>query len=410
MTEDCPRLAIPTPNPNHDGGVQSKTRLVYNIADSAGFDPYLVCTHVEGSLSSRFRSLMETERNQNLSWECIYGMETALVPEYFPNIPLSEYIFSSNLWQEALSEADLIFGVCGSVHCCYPLLEDNRKFGCYVATLLREERTAMRADGPRSNSLLKRTAMWFRDAVTLPVMDRIEREIYEAATTIVPVSEHTGSQIIEAHDIDPQKIKNIPYPIDTEKYSPKTDSIGGNPTIMFAGNLHVPRKNVQLLIRVLSVVQDDIPGIRLKLLGSDSYSNLESFARDLGVRDAIDFEGRVSFKELLSYYRRADVFAIPSQQEGLAIVGLEAMASGTPVVSTRCGGPEEYIVNGNNGYLVPLDEVTPFADRLIEILKDDELRKSLGENARKKVEAEYSQEVVEGQFIELFRDLALVDV
>lgn len=68
--------------------------------------------------------------------------------------------------------------------------------------------------------------------------------------------------------------------------------------------------------------------------------------------------------DLPAYYRGADVIAIPSRQEGLTTVGLEAMACGMPVVSTRCGGPEEYVKDGETGCFVDLGDVEALAGKL----------------------------------------------
>jgi len=406
MTKSRSRLAIPTLDPNLDGGVQSKAKLVYEIADSAGFDPYLICDHIDRSHDVGLRDIALGNSSRNLKWDSIDGMETALIPRHLPALPLNKYLFDNQLWREALYEADICFGVCGSVHCCYPLLDSDKQFGCYVATLLRDERTANRKKGPQSNPVWKRSARWLRDAITTPVLDTIENRIYEAAETIVPVSEYTGTQVVSAHNVDTEKIQHIPYPIETEKFISKTKPNIDNYTIMFAGNLLMPRKNTQLLIHAFSHVKQQLPNARLKLLGTDSYEPLSRLATNLGVRKSVDFEGRVPLEDLPGYYRRADVLAIPSQQEGLAIVGLEAMASGTPVVSTRCGGPEEYIQDGKNGYLVPAGDKKEFADTLIAILEDDEHRQKMGKNAYQYIECNHSKKLVEDYFVQLFKSLS----
>ena len=64
-------------------------------------------------------------------------------------------------------------------------------------------------------------------------------------------------------------------------------------------------------------------------------------------------------------YQRAAVFALPSDDEGLGIVILEAMACGVPVVATRCGGPEDIITDGTDGFLVPRYDAGALASRLV---------------------------------------------
>ncbi len=85
-------------------------------------------------------------------------------------------------------------------------------------------------------------------------------------------------------------------------------------------------------------------------------------------------------------YRSAQVFALPSWQEGLCIAALEGMASGLPVVSMRCGGPETFVTDDETGYLVPLDDDEAMARRLAQLLGDAPLRQRLAVHARQFVE------------------------
>ena len=113
---------------------------------------------------------------------------------------------------------------------------------------------------------------------------------------------------------------------------------------------------------------------------------LRSLARELGVLDAVEFLDEVDHESLSRAYSSAQVFALPSWQEGLCIAALEGMASGLPVVSTRCGGPESFVKDGETGYLVPLDDHEAMARHLAQLLGDAALRQRLSGNARRFVE------------------------
>ena len=78
--------------------------------------------------------------------------------------------------------------------------------------------------------------------------------------------------------------------------------------------------------------------------------------------------------------QRWDLFVIPSHQEGLCIAALEAMACGVPVVSTRCGGPEDFVIPGQTGELVP-HESEAMASAIARICKDESLRHQLSKGA-----------------------------
>jgi glycosyltransferase involved in cell wall biosynthesis len=92
-----------------------------------------------------------------------------------------------------------------------------------------------------------------------------------------------------------------------------------------------------------------------------------------------------------------DVFVIPSHQEGLCIAALEGMSCGVPVISTRCGGPEEYVINDKTGCLVDHDAKC-LAEAIMKVLSDSQLRQTLGNNARSLVESKYSIAYVKNLF------------
>jgi len=90
----------------------------------------------------------------------------------------------------------------------------------------------------------------------------------------------------------------------------------------------------------------------------------------------------VPHDELPAYYQLSSVFAFPSQYEGLPKAPLEAMASGLPVIATNTGGNQELIEQGENGFLVPVDNQSSLIDSLERILKDEDLREQMSDHAR----------------------------
>jgi glycosyltransferase involved in cell wall biosynthesis len=102
----------------------------------------------------------------------------------------------------------------------------------------------------------------------------------------------------------------------------------------------------------------------------------------------------VRHEDLPALLAQLDVFVVPSHQEGLCIAALEAMACGVPVVTTRCGGPEEFVVDGQTGYQTD-SNAEALASTLARILTDGDSRRRLGEGARRLVETSYSQATAE---------------
>ncbi|MFO7323659.1 MAG: glycosyltransferase family 4 protein, partial [Chloroflexota bacterium] len=105
-------------------------------------------------------------------------------------------------------------------------------------------------------------------------------------------------------------------------------------------------------------------------------------AQQLGVVDRCTFVGKVPHDEVLARMAASTVCVVPSRSEAFGLVNIEAMAVGTPVVTSRVGGIVEIVREGQDGFLVPPDDPQALANRLYLILSDPALRAQMGQNAR----------------------------
>lgn len=101
--------------------------------------------------------------------------------------------------------------------------------------------------------------------------------------------------------------------------------------------------------------------------GGPGQKELKKLSKVLGVRDAVKFEGALSRSELLKRYRDCSAVVISSHRETFGMVGVEALACGRLIVSTRCGGPEEYIVDKKNGLLVNVNSPRELSQAFMEL-------------------------------------------
>ena len=88
------------------------------------------------------------------------------------------------------------------------------------------------------------------------------------------------------------------------------------------------------------------------ILTGNMGGSFEVLTKKLGIYTRVSWVGWLEDNDLPSFYKKLDVFVIPSTQEGLNIAGLQAMATAVPVVSTYCGGPEDYVIHDKTGSLV----------------------------------------------------------
>jgi len=110
--------------------------------------------------------------------------------------------------------------------------------------------------------------------------------------------------------------------------------------------------------------------------------------KDLHLNQEVQFLGRVEHNELVHVYQGADVFCLPSQNEGMSNTLLEALATGLPIVATVTGGTEELVVDGENGYYVEKNNAEDIADKLTLLIEDREKCVAFGRASRLRAEAQ----------------------
>ncbi|HXV99089.1 MAG TPA: glycosyltransferase family 4 protein [Anaerolineae bacterium] len=145
--------------------------------------------------------------------------------------------------------------------------------------------------------------------------------------------------------------------------------------------------------------------LRLILAGTgDAEAALHRLATDLGVAEQVNFIGFVSRNDMPTVYPQADIFVLASQNEGMSIALLEAMASGLPVVVTDTGGTAELVREDLNGYTVPWADVSKLTEALAKLVKDQEIRQQMGRESRR-VASQFSWPAITRQYVDLCEDI-----
>lgn len=177
------------------------------------------------------------------------------------------------------------------------------------------------------------------------------------------------------------------------------------PTIVHVGRI-AREKNIGFLIDVLHRVRQRIPNVLLVVAGEGPA--LESVRRrvaDLGLTGNVRFLGYLSRDgELQACYACGDVFVFASRTETQGLVVLEAMAAGTPVVSTAVMGTRDTVAAGR-GALVAADDIDDFSDKVVRVLWDESLRRRLGDEGRQ-FAAEWKAERFAAELAGVYEELA----
>ncbi|MGH7567195.1 MAG: glycosyltransferase family 4 protein [Gemmatimonadota bacterium] len=164
------------------------------------------------------------------------------------------------------------------------------------------------------------------------------------------------------------------------------------PRVLCVGRL-VPAKGFDLAIEALPALKRRHAGLTLAIAGDGpERARLECLARDAGVEDSVCFEGWISPDRVCSRMAEATVVVLPSRQEGLPVVAIEAAWSGRPVVAADVSGMAEVVAPGKTGLLVPAGDGDALARAIDEIVSDRELARRMGIEARRLATERFSLE------------------
>ena len=177
-------------------------------------------------------------------------------------------------------------------------------------------------------------------------------------------------------------------------------------TVVTASGTVWPVKGVDILVRAAAIVCREFPHTNFVVAGlmeGEYPKQVMALADDLGVRPNFKFLGRVH--PILSIVKACDVFSLLSRSEGLSNALLEAMACGLPCVATAVGGNPEVVVHEQSGFLVPSEDAEAAAARILQLLRDPNLRRRMGNHGRKVVAKGFTVDVLAGRVAGLYDEL-----
>lgn len=264
-----------------------------------------------------------------------------------------------------------------------------------------------------------------------------ERIAYEHADAIVAVSHGMRDDILRCYPaVDPNRVQVIHNGIDLDKWRrPSSSEFEGDdgtldrlgidtsrPTVVFVGRI-TRQKGLPYFLRAVEALAADVQVV-LCAGAPDTpqiAAEVEGLIADLQTKrtGVIHVAEMLPQQELVKVLAAADVFVTPSVYEPLGIVNLEAMALELPVVGTATGGIPDVIVDGETGYLVPIEQAqdgtgTPLnasqfeadlADRLTLVLEDPKRAKKMGMAGRIRAEQCFSWDAIGAKTVALYQSL-----
>ncbi|MFZ4534750.1 glycogen synthase [Propionivibrio sp.] len=259
----------------------------------------------------------------------------------------------------------------------------------------------------------------------------IERTSLGLADAVIAVSQGTKDDILEHFDIDPARITVIYNGINTEQYSPTTETSAlekygvdpGKPIVLFVGRI-TRQKGIIHLVNAIKYINPDVqvvlcagapdtPEVHAEMEAAVKHVRREGFKHLIWIQDM------VSKEEAIQLYSHATVFCCPSIYEPFGIINLEAMACRTAVVASAVGGIKEVVVDGVTGFLVPIEQmhVAPFepvnpdafardlATAINKVLDDPKLADSMAAAGQQRAHDVFSWTSIAQQTKDLYRTL-----
>ena len=228
--------------------------------------------------------------------------------------------------------------------------------------------------------------------------ERFNRWTAHLDDRVVAVCELARLAEIERAGVPPEHVVTVYNGVDVDEFPVASAEVAARarramgipaeaPLLGSLGRLH-PQKGFSDLLAALAQVRQRIPSVQLFLAGDgESRESLEAQARSLGLCEAVTFAGtRANVPEILA---ALDVLVLPSLWEGMPNAVLEAMAAGLPVVATAVGGTPEAVVDGVTGLLVPPQDPGALACAIERLLRDPDLRRTMGQAGRRRVEQHF---------------------
>lgn len=186
---------------------------------------------------------------------------------------------------------------------------------------------------------------------------RCVQTTYRCAGKIVAVSSALEKQILRTFPEAQGKTTTIHNPVAKQMMALTGIDRRSAPDFTFIGvSLLRAEKRIDVLLKAFSQLVKKGKPVRLKIAGDGPLKRrLEGLARHLGLRDRIEFLGYLSREQIARELQESDCLVLPSEVETFGMALVEAMAAGLPIISTRCGGPED-IVTEETGLLVPVND------------------------------------------------------
>ncbi|MHA1651895.1 MAG: glycosyltransferase family 4 protein [Candidatus Helarchaeota archaeon] len=252
----------------------------------------------------------------------------------------------------------------------------------------------------------------FLHGFTYAIIYFIEKRVYSQCNAIITLTSFFQRVLHERYNIPLTKTYVIPNMVDieaiewkTNKIQPSPKKIFMNPYLLFIGRLE-QEKGCDYLIKKFNILAKQNPSVQLVFIGSGTLkSNLNKIKKALNCGDRIHILGVLHESQLCHLLKKANALILPSQFELMPTVVLEAWAAGCPVIVNRFLGIHGFIHHKSTGLLFRLNNSSQLLVNIQELLRDQELKQKIIQNAKILVTTKYNAPHVVKQILKIYRKL-----
>ncbi len=379
-----PKIAILSIRNSYQyGGVLATLKVAYDFCEQY-FDPTVFVLSFDKTISAHLRPPKFSSATRESTY-C--GMKCIEIGSRWAFWEPGHYAFSIKQWEQALAGYDYFFAVSATPIAAHPLALLNKKFILWASTTYHDDRTErvkkLRGVRKLSNTFGNKK------------MDTIEQSILQKTSFILPLSAYSQKQFEKIVPETKHPMIVCGYPI---KASSHVSAKQQYKTILAVGRFSDPRKNIAMLMRVFGELSIMLPDVRLIIVGQiPAMVILAPFTRHAWF-DNITFTGPINDQQLKAVYEQTSVMLITSYQEGFCIAGLEALAHGIPIISTDCGGVRDFVLEGQTGSIVAINNDKDMTTKTHQLLINNQLHTQYAQEARNLAETQFSQERIYSLF------------
>ena len=223
---------------------------------------------------------------------------------------------------------------------------------------------------------------------------------------VITVSASAAEETKNVFKVPTQKLRVIYNGIDTTIFRKVDGEDKQHGHLIMVGNSQDRKKGLVYLLEALRLLQRK-NDVKLTIVdrGLPDNEYAPQLVNRYNLDGRVNFTGKVGLEELVEHYSRAEVAVVPSLYEGFGLPAAEAMACGLPVIATTAGALPEVVEDGKSGILVPPQDSHALAKAIEQLLNDEQLRRVMGEEGRKRVQTHFTWEQAAKKTLEVYQEV-----